>query len=135
MRWPWKKYHTGFLLVHLGMIVVMVGAIVGQIWGIEGTMTLFKDSAPDDKLVLQKREITVRDPDAKRAVTIKLGRQPLRVGEGDALDLWTTPGGWKLEAVADSPRLMADFQPATTPGGNRLLRPAARQSGGRHRLE
>jgi len=118
MRWPWKKYHTGFLLVHLGMIVVMIGAIVGQIWGIEGTMTLFKDSAPDDKLVLQKREITVRDPDAKRAVTIKLGRQPLRVREGDALDLWTTPGGWKLEAVADSPRLMADFQPATTPGGN-----------------
>ena len=118
MRWPWKKYHTGFLLVHLGMIVVMIGAVVGQIWGIEGTMTLFKDSAPDDKLVLQKREITVRDPDAKRAVTIKLGRQPLRVGEGNALDLWTTPGGWKLEAVADSPRLMADFQPATAPGGN-----------------
>jgi len=118
MRWPWKKYHTGFLLTHLGMIVVMIGSVVGQLWGIEGTMTLFKASAPDNQLVLQKRQITIRDPDAQRAVTIKLGRQPLRVGEGDALDLWTTPGGWKLEAVADSPRLVANFQPNTAPEGS-----------------
>ena len=118
MRWPWKKYHTGFLLVHLGMIVVMIGAVVGQIWGIEGTMTLFKDAAPDNKLVLQKRQITVRDPDAQQAVMIKLGRQPLRVNEGEPLDLWTTPGGWTIEAVADSPRLIASFQPTTAPGGS-----------------
>ena len=118
MRWPWKKYHTGFLLTHLGMIVVMIGSVVGQIWGIEGTMTLFKDSAPDNKLILQKRQITIRDPDAQRAVMIKLGRQPLRVGENDALDLWTTPGGWTLEAVDDSPRLVADFQPTTAPEGS-----------------
>jgi len=118
MRWPWKKYHTGFLLVHLGMIVVMIGAVVGQIWGIEGTMTLFKDATPDNKLVLQKRQITVRDPDAQQAVMIKLGRQPLRVNEGEPLDLWTTPGGWTIEAVADSPRLIANFQPTTAPGGS-----------------
>ena len=117
MRLPWKKYHTGFLLTHLGIIVVMVGAVVGQVWGIEGTMTLFKDSPPDNKLVLQTRQITVRDPDAQRAVMIELGRQPLRVREGRPLDLWTTPGGWQLQAVADSPRLIANFQPTTAPSG------------------
>ena len=117
MRWPWRKYHTGFLLTHLGIIIVMVGAVVGQIWGIEGTMTLFKQSAPDNQLVLQKRQITIRDPDAQRAVMIQLGRQPLRVREGRALDLWTTPGGWKLQAVADSPRLVADFRPTPAPSG------------------
>jgi hypothetical protein len=117
MRWPWKKYHTGFLLTHLGIITVMIGAVVGQIWGIEGTLTLFKDSPPDHKLVLQTRQITVRDPDARRAVMIELGRQPLRVREGRPLDLWTTPGGWKLQAVAGSPRLIANFQPAPAPSG------------------
>ena len=117
MRWPWKKYHTGFLLTHLGIITVMIGAVVGQIWGIEGTMTLFKGGEPDNKLVLQTRQITVRDPDAQRAVMIELGRQPLRVREGRPLDLWTTPGGWKLQAVADSPRLVADFRPTTAPAG------------------
>jgi hypothetical protein len=117
MRWPWKKYHTGFLLTHLGIIIVMIGAVVGQIWGIEGTMTLFKGGEPDNKLVLQTRQITIRDPDAQRAVMIELGRQPLRVREGSPLDLWTTPAGWKLEAVADSPRLIANFQPTTAPSG------------------
>ena len=118
MRWPWKQYHTGFLLTHLGIIIVMIGSVVGQAWGIEGTMTLFKDSPPDNKLVLQTRQITVRDPDAQRAVMIELGRQPLRVQTGDPLDLWTTPGGWKLQAVADSPRLIANFRPATAPAGS-----------------
>ena len=118
MRWPWKKYHTGFLLVHLGMIVVMIGAVIGQIWGIEGTMTLFKGEAPDNKLVLQKRQITVRDPDAQQAVMIKLGRQPLRVTEGEPLELWTTPGGWTIEAVDDSPRLIANFQPSASSEGS-----------------
>ena len=118
MRWPWKQYHTGFLLTHLGIIIVMIGSVVGQAWGIEGTMTLFKDSSPDNKLVLQTRQITVRDPDAQRAVMIELGRQPLRVQAGDPLDLWTTPGGWKLQAVADSPRLIANFRPTTAPTGS-----------------
>ena len=118
MRWPWKKYHTGFLLVHLGMIVVMIGAVIGQIWGIEGTITLFKGEAPDNKLVLQKRQITVRDPDAQQAVMIKLGRQPLRVTDGEPLELWTTPGGWTIEAVDDSPRLIANFQPSASSEGS-----------------
>lgn len=117
MRWPWKKYHTGFLLTHLGIITVMIGAVIGQIWGIEGTMTLFKDSPPDNKLVLQTRQITVRDPDAQQAVMIDIGRQPVRIRDGRPLGLWTTPGGWKLEVVADSPRLTASFQPAAAPSG------------------
>ena len=116
-RWPWKKHHTGFLLTHLGIIIVMIGAVVGEAFGVEGTMTLFKGSDPENGLVLQTRQITVRDPDAQRAVMIKLGRQPLRVRDENPVDLWTTPGGWKLEATANSPRLLADFQPTAAPSG------------------
>lgn len=116
-RWPWKKHHTGFLLTHLGIIVVMIGAVVGQIWGIEGTMTLFRGGEPDNALVLQKRQITIRDPDAQRAVMIRLGRQPLHVRNDQPRDLWTTPGGWKIEAAANSSRLLATFQPRTNPEG------------------
>jgi hypothetical protein len=122
MRWPWRKHHTGFLLTHLGIIVVMIGSVIGQVWGVEGTMTLFKDSAPDNALVLQKRQITIRDTDAQRAVMIRLGRQPLTVSEGDPLPLWGTPGGWQLDAVASSPRLLATFQPNVAPTGSTAVR-------------
>ena len=117
MRWPWKRHHTGFLLTHLGIIIVMIGSVVGEIWGIEGTITLHQGAAPDNALVLQQRQLTIRDSDAQRAVMIKLGRQPLAVREGRPLDLWTTPGGWKIEAAANSPRLLATFQPNTIPAG------------------
>lgn len=117
-RWPWKRHHTGFLLTHLGIIVVLVGAIIGQIWGIEGSMTLFKGAAPDNALVLQTRQITVRDPDARRAVMVKIGSQPLRVRAGRPVPLWTTPAGWKIEAVESSPRLLASFEPSASPMGN-----------------
>lgn len=117
MRWPWKKYHTGFLLTHLGLIVVMIGAVIGEIWGVEGTMTLHKGSEPDNALVLQQRQITIRDSDAQRAVMIRLGLRPLTVREGRPVHLWTTPGGWQVEAAANSPRLLATFQPNTIPSG------------------
>ena len=116
-RWPWKKHHTGFLLTHLGIIVVMIGAVAGEIWGIEGTMTLYRGGEPDNALVLQKRQITIRDPDAQRAVMIRLGRQPLRVRGESPLELWTTPGGWNIEAAADSSRLLSSFSPRQGTGG------------------
>ncbi len=121
MRWPWTKYHTGFLLTHLGIIVVMVGAVVGQIWGIEGTMTLFKNSPPDNALVLPKRQLTIRDNDAQRAIMISLGRRALEVG-ARPLELWTTPGGWKVDATAHSSRLLPAFEPAAAPGGSPAVR-------------
>lgn len=122
MRWPWKKHHTGFLLTHLGIIVVMIGAVVGQIWGVEGTITLFKGAAPDNALVLQKRQITIRDSDAQRAVMIRLGRRPLTVREGSPLALWSTPGGWQIDAVASSSRLLSTFQPTSAPMGSTAVR-------------
>lgn len=116
-RWPWKKHHTGFLLTHLGIIVVLIGAIVGQIWGVEGSMTLFRGAEPDNALVLANRQITVRDPDARRAVMIKIGSQPLRVRPGRPVPLWTTPGGWEIEAVESSSRLLATFEPSASAAG------------------
>ena len=122
MRYPWKRHHTGFLLTHLGIIIVMVGAVIGWIWGIEGTMTLFKDSPPDNSLVLQKRQLTVRDPDARRAVTMHLGRGPLRVREGKPVDIWTTPAGWKIDAVANSDRVLGTFEPTPAADGKTAVR-------------
>lgn len=133
MRWPWKKHHTGFLLTHLGIIIIMIGAVAGEIWGIEGTMTLFKGGEPDNALVLQQRQITIRDSDAQRAVMIRLGRQPLQVREGRPRTLWTTPGGWHVEAAANSSRLLTAFQPNAIPSGTtavllRLHTPAMGQT-------
>lgn len=121
MRWPWRKHHTGFLLTHLGIIVVVLGAVIGQTGGIEGTMTLFRDAPPDDMLVLQTRQLTIRDGGSQQAMGIHLGRRTLEV-RGKPMDLWVTPSGWKIEAVASSSRLLSTFQPAPAAEGSPAVR-------------
>jgi len=62
-RWPWKKYHTAFLITHLGIITLLAGSLIGRIFGIEGTITLFKGEPPSNRLLLNERQLRVHDLD------------------------------------------------------------------------
>ena len=62
-RWPWRKHHLAFLITHLGIITLLIGSLIGRIWGIEGTMTLFKGEGPTDRLLVDQRQLRVHDVD------------------------------------------------------------------------
>ena len=62
-RWPWKKHHVGFLITHLGIITLLAGSLIGRIWGIEGTITLFKGEPPTNRLLVDEHQLRVRDTD------------------------------------------------------------------------
>src|SRR5213596_871578 len=62
-RWPWKKHHVAFLVTHLGIITLLFGSLIGRIWGIEGTITLFKGEPPSNRLLADQRQLRVHDVD------------------------------------------------------------------------
>ena len=62
-RWPWKKHHVAFLVTHLGIITLLFGSLIGRIWGIEGTITLFKGDPPSNRLLIDQKQLRVRDTD------------------------------------------------------------------------
>jgi hypothetical protein len=62
-RWPWRKHHLAFLITHLGIITLLIGSLIGRIWGIEGTITLFKGESPTNRLLADQRQLRVRDVD------------------------------------------------------------------------
>src|SRR5437762_6305930 len=62
-RWPWRKHHVAFLITHLGIITLLTGSLIGRIWGIEGTLTLFKGEAPTNRLLADQRQLRVHDVD------------------------------------------------------------------------
>src|SRR6266568_3522531 len=62
-RWPWRKHHLAFLITHLGIITLLIGSLIGRIWGIEGTITLFKGEAPTNRLLVDQRQLRVHDID------------------------------------------------------------------------
>lgn len=39
-RWPYKKYHTGFIITHIGLLLLLAGSMISKIWGVEGTLAL-----------------------------------------------------------------------------------------------
>jgi len=62
-RWPWKKHHVAFLVTHLGIITLLFGSLIGRIWGVEGTITLFKGDPPSNRLLIDQHQLRVRDSD------------------------------------------------------------------------
>lgn len=62
-RWPWRKHHTAFLVTHLGIITLLTGSLIGRVWGIEGTVTLFKGDPPTNRLLVDQHQLRVRDID------------------------------------------------------------------------
>jgi hypothetical protein len=62
-RWPWRKHHVAFLITHLGIITLLTGSLIGRIWGIEGSMTLFKGEPPANRLLVDERQLRVHDVD------------------------------------------------------------------------
>src|SRR5436853_6287374 len=62
-RWPWRKHHVAFLITHLGIITLLTGSLIGRIWGIEGTITLFKGETPTNRLLVDEHQLRVHDSD------------------------------------------------------------------------
>jgi cytochrome c biogenesis factor len=47
----WRKHHLAFLITHLGIITLLICSLIGRIWGVEGTITLFKGDPPTNRLL------------------------------------------------------------------------------------
>ncbi len=62
-RWPWRKHHVAFLITHLGIITLLFGSLIGRVWGVEGTMTIFKGDQPSNRLLIDQHQLRVRDTD------------------------------------------------------------------------
>jgi hypothetical protein len=62
-RWPWRKHHLAFLITHLGIITLLIGSLIGRIFGVEGTITLFKGEPPTNRLLINERQLRVHDLD------------------------------------------------------------------------
>ena len=115
-RWPWKKHHTGFLITHLGIIILLIGSIVGRIWGVEGTMTLFKDQAPRSLLMIDQRELYLREEGAPYQYVFPLEILNRKPTPEKPRYLWTTEDGWKIDVIDYSEALVTDFKPRMMEG-------------------
>ena len=116
-RWPWKKHHVAFLVTHLGIITLLFGSLIGRIWGVEGTITLFKGEPPSNRLLIDQHQLRVRDTDGiiKGYPAEFINRRP------------TPQKPWDLGPLASGARLsIVEYAPAV----EGKLNPRPLESGG-----
>jgi len=111
-RWPWKKHHVAFLITHLGIITLLAGSLIGRYWGIEGTMTLFKNEPASNRLLVDQHQLRVRDTDGilKGYAAEFIHRPPT---SQKPWDLGLLAGGERLSIVEHAPAIEGKLNPRT----------------------
>lgn len=61
-RWPYKKYHTGFLIVHAGILIILTGSLLSRYGGVDGQMALFENET-GNRILLPGYELVTHLPD------------------------------------------------------------------------
>src|SRR5438552_10983052 len=114
--WPWKIHHVSFLITHLGIITLLTGSLIGRIWGIEGTITLFKGEPPTDRLLVDQHQLRVRDTDGilKGYAAEFIHRPPT---PQKPWDLGTLAGGARLSIVDYAPAIEGKLDPKSLQAG------------------
>src|SRR3954453_22998860 len=109
-RWPWRKHHVAFLVTHLGIITLLAGSLIGRIWGVEGTITLFKGEPPTNRLLVDQHQLRVRDSDGvvKGYSAEFIHRPP---SPQNPRDLGLLAGGARLSLVDYAPALDGKLNP------------------------
>ncbi len=109
-RWPWKKHHTAFLITHLGIITLLIGSLIGRIWGIEGSMTLFKGDPPTNRLLIDQHQLRVHDLDGiVKGYPAEFLHRPPTPQHPRELD--TLASGARLSIVDYAPELEGKLNP------------------------
>ena len=115
-RWPWRKHHVAFLITHLGIITLLIGSLIGRIWGVEGTITLFKVDPPTNRLLVNEHQLRVHDVDGivKGYPAEFLHHPPT---PQHPRDLGLLASGARLQIVDYAPAIEGKLNPKPVSGG------------------
>ncbi|MCF7669397.1 MAG: cytochrome c biogenesis protein ResB [Verrucomicrobia bacterium] len=82
-RFPWKRYHAGFVVTHIGIIILLLGSIIGLLFGVEGTVTLAENGREVSAIRLNREAVYLGAADGGHEVQLPVemnGHFPRNLG-------------------------------------------------------
>lgn len=74
VRYPWKRYQTGFVITHIGLLTLISGAALSRLYGIDSQVIVFEDQtskwAWGDHFKIKLREVGA-DRESNRLTSTK----------------------------------------------------------------
>ncbi len=79
-RWPWKRYHLGFLITHLGLLLIFGGGFLTNNYGIDGMLRVVEGQS-SKYVVLQSLVVSARSGTDSTAIEFEIPRYLFEKGE------------------------------------------------------
>ena len=76
-RYPWRKRHIGFIVVHAGIVTIIIGGFISLYTKVEGSITLQEGTSTDVVELRQEQVQWIPDPHGERVI-----KQAANVGHG-----------------------------------------------------
>jgi hypothetical protein len=94
IRFPWKRYQTGFVITHAGILVLLLGCSLSWMGGIDAQMPVFEDTAAYRAFVNTQHFELVVHRDGVQAGSLPYGaaRQASSTASAEAVTIPFAPG-------------------------------------------
>lgn len=103
IRFPWKRYQTGFVITHLGILVLLAGCLLSRIGGIDAQMPIYEGTRAHRAFEdVQRLELTVLPAGSEPAGTPQTVSIPFQPGPFNWADYGQLP--WFPWALAPRDR-------------------------------
>lgn len=85
-RWPFKKRHIGFVMVHIGLLLLLLGGLFTSIWGIDGSLRL-TEGERGQTVVLSELVLGLSSGDQSSMINYPLPRSLYGLDANDLKDV------------------------------------------------
>ena len=127
IRYPWKRYQTGFVITHIGLLTLLLGTALSRMFGIDAQILVWENQSSGWALKDDAMHLSVTVHKDESATDAELRRLPSDLAEDDSLQrlpaIAFRPGPFSWKDYREEFHLWKQQRPQEGEAANRSFHP------------